>query len=84
VLPGHGVPFKGKERITAFQAYLRDLIDQTNALRKQGLTADEAATKVDLTKHAATFPQIRGVGVDPAVTRRIYRVAQEPNAGPTP
>ncbi len=84
VLPGHGVPFKGKERITAFQDYLRDLIAQTTALRRQGLSAEEAAVKVDLTKHAAVFPQIRAVGVDPAVTRRIYRVADEPNAGPTP
>ncbi|MEQ1729096.1 MAG: MBL fold metallo-hydrolase, partial [Vicinamibacterales bacterium] len=84
VLPGHGVPFKGKERITAFQDYLRDLLAQTNALRRQGLSAEDAALKVDLTKHAAMFPQIRAVGVDPAVTRRIYRVADEPNAGPTP
>jgi len=37
-----------------------------------------------VTKHAAMFPQIRAVGVDPAVTRRIYRLAQDPNAGPTP
>jgi len=84
VLPGHGAPFKGKERITAFQDYLRDVIAQTNALRRQGLSAEDAALKVDLTKHAAMFPQIRAVGVDPAVTRRIYRVADEPNAGPTP
>ncbi len=84
VLPGHGVPFKGKERITAFQEYLRDLITQTNALKRQGLSAEDAAAKVDLTKHAAMFPQIRAVGVDAAVTRRIYRLAQEPNAGPTP
>ena len=84
VLPGHGVPFKGKERITAFQEYLRDLIAQTNALKRQGLSAEDAAPKIDLMKHAATFPQIRAVGVDVAVTRRIYRLAQEPNAGPTP
>ena len=84
VLPGHGVPFKGKERITAFQDYLRDLVAQTDALRRQGLSAEDAALKVDLTKHAAMFPQVRAVGVDPAVTRRIYRVADEPNAGPTP
>lgn len=84
VLPGHGVPFKGKERITAFQAYLRDLLTQTAALKQQGLSAEEAATRIDLTKYAATFPQIRAVGVDAAVTRRIYRLAQDPNAGPTP
>jgi len=84
VLPGHGVPFKGKERITAFQAYLRDLIDQTTALRRQGMSAEDAALKVDLTRHATMFPQIRAVGVDPAVTRRIYRLAEDPDAGPTP
>jgi glyoxylase-like metal-dependent hydrolase (beta-lactamase superfamily II) len=84
VLPGHGVPFKGKERITAFQDYLRDLLAQTNALRRQGLSADAAAARVDLTRHAATFPQIRGVGVDTAITRRIYRLSDDPNAGPTP
>lgn len=84
VLPGHGVPFKGKERITAFQDYLRDLLAQTAALKRQGLSAEDAAAKIDLTKHAAMFPQIRAVGVDAAITRRIYRLAQEPNAGPTP
>lgn len=84
VLPGHGVPFKGKERITAFQDYLRDLNAQAATLRRQGLSAEAAAEKIDLTKHATTFPQIRAIGVDAAVTRRIYRLAQEPNAGPTP
>jgi cyclase len=84
VLPGHGVPFKGKERITAFQEYLRDLLAQASTLKRQGLSAEDAALKIDLTRHAAMFPQIRGVGVDAAVTRRIYRLAQEPNAGPTP
>jgi glyoxylase-like metal-dependent hydrolase (beta-lactamase superfamily II) len=84
VLPGHGVPFKGKERITAFQDYLRDLLAQAVVLEKQGLSAEDAAAKIDLRKHAAMFPQIRAIGVDPAVTRRIYRLAREPNAGPTP
>jgi glyoxylase-like metal-dependent hydrolase (beta-lactamase superfamily II) len=84
VLPGHGVPFTGKERITAFQAYLRDVLAQTLALRRQGLSAEDAALKVDMMKHAAMFPQIRAVGVDAAITRRIYRLATEPNAGPTP
>jgi cyclase len=84
VMPGHGVPFKGKAKITAFQQYLRDLITQTDAFRRQGLSAEEAAQKVDLTKYSAEFPQIRAVGVDAAATRRLYRLAQDPNAGPTP
>jgi len=84
VLPGHGVPFTGKGKITAFQGYLRDLVNQTEALRGQGLSAEEAATRVDLTKYSSEFPQIRAAGVDAAVTRRLYRLAQDPNAGPTP
>ena len=48
-LPGHGAPFTDKGLITAFQGYLRDLIRQGADLRKQGLTADQAAQKVDLT-----------------------------------
>jgi glyoxylase-like metal-dependent hydrolase (beta-lactamase superfamily II) len=84
VLPGHGVPFKGKGRISAFQDYLRDFIAQAKALKAQGLTAEQAAKKIDLTKHSKEFPQIREVGVDEAATRRFYRLAQDPNAGPTP
>lgn len=84
VLPGHGAPFKGKDRITAFQNYLRDFVSQAKALKQQGLTAEQAAEKVDLRKYASEFPQIRGVGIDAAATRRLYRVMQDPNAGPTP
>jgi cyclase len=78
VLPGHGVVFKGKERIVAFQQYLRDLITQVNALRKQGLSAEDAAQKVDLRAHSQTFPQIRAAGVDAAAVRRIYTLADKP------
>ena len=73
MLPGHGVPFKGKARISAFQDYLRDFIAQAKALKAQGLTAEQAAKKIDLTKHSKEFPQIREVGVDEAATRRFYR-----------
>ena len=34
------------------------------------MSAEEAAQKVDLTKHATVFPQIRAAGVDPAATRK--------------
>jgi glyoxylase-like metal-dependent hydrolase (beta-lactamase superfamily II) len=78
VMPGHGVVFKGKTKITAFQAYLRDAIAQATALKKQGLSADQAAPKVDLTKHSAEFATIRAVGIDPAAVRRIYQLADHP------
>jgi cyclase len=78
VMPGHGVVFKGKTKIDAFQKYLRDAMTQVTALRKQGLSADAAAAKVDLTAHAAEFATIRSAGLDVAAVRRIYQLAEHP------
>jgi cyclase len=78
VMPGHGVVFTGKTKIEVFQAYLREVIRQANAFRKQGLSADDAAPKIDVTKFAGEFPGIRGVGIDPAGVRRIYQLTDHP------
>ena len=78
VMPGHGVVFKGKTKITAFQNYLRDALTQVTALRKQGLKADDAASKVDVTKYRDEFANIRGVGIDAAAVRSIYQLADHP------
>jgi cyclase len=78
VMPGHGVVFQGKGKIEAFQRYLRDLLTQVAALRRQGLSADDAAAKVDLTAYRADFASIRGAGVDSAAVRRIYQLADHP------
>jgi glyoxylase-like metal-dependent hydrolase (beta-lactamase superfamily II) len=72
VLPGHGVPFGDKGLITAFQGYLSDITTKVAGLRGQGLTADQAASRVDLTNHAKDFPQITGPGADVRGVRRIY------------
>ena len=71
-LPGHGVPFSDKRLITAFQAYLTDLTAQVARLKSQGVSADEAARRVDLTGHAKDFPQIQGPGADLRGVRRVY------------
>jgi cyclase len=78
VLPGHGVVFHGKDKITAFQKYLRDVIAQVTALRQQGLSAEAAAAKVDVTAYRSEFANIRGVGIDPAAVRRLYALADHP------
>jgi glyoxylase-like metal-dependent hydrolase (beta-lactamase superfamily II) len=77
VLPGHGVPFHEKALITAYQSYLKDLRAQVAKLRAQGVTADEAAQKVDLTSHKADFPQITGPGADVRGVRRMYQWMDE-------
>ena len=60
--------------------YLKDLVTQVAALRKQGLSADEAAQKVDLTSHKADFPQIQGPGADVRGVRRMYEWMDERRA----
>ena len=78
VMPGHGVVFKGKGHIEAFQRYLRDLLKQTRDLKAAGVPADAAAARVDMRAFATDFPQIRAAGVDPAAVRRIYALADRP------
>ena len=77
VLPGHGVPFHEKSLITAYQSYLKDLTAQVAKLRSQGMTADQAAQKVDLTSHKTDFPQITGPGADVRGVRRMYQWMDE-------
>src|SRR6266852_1505528 len=77
VLPGHGVPFHEKSLITAYQGYLKDLISKVAELRKQGLSAEETAQKVDLTSHKSDFPQIQGPGADLRGVRRMYEWMDE-------
>ena len=77
VLPGHGVPFHEKSLITAYQGYLKDLTTKVAELRKQGLSAEETARKVDLTSHKADFPQIQGPGAEIRGVRRMYEWMDE-------
>src|SRR5262252_4678483 len=55
VIPGHGEPFKGKERIDWFQAFLRDLWKQGTALHEQKVSAADAAKRIDMTAHKAHY-----------------------------
>lgn len=71
-LPGHGAPFTDKGLITEFQSYLRDLLEQARKLRAQGVSADDAAKRVDLTAHAGAFPDIQGPGAEVRGVRRVY------------
>jgi glyoxylase-like metal-dependent hydrolase (beta-lactamase superfamily II) len=80
VLPGHGSVFKGKDHIRNLQAYWRDFYQQATALRKQGVSPEEAAKRIDLTKHAAAIPAAKAPGVDARGVDRIYDLASNPNA----
>jgi len=77
VLPGHGAPITDRATIEAFQGYVRDLTAQATTLRKQGLTVDQAAARVDLTAYKQHFPAIQGLGADVRAVRRIYEWIDE-------
>ena len=77
VIPGHGEPFKGKERIDWFQAYLRDLWKQATALHDQRVPAADAAKRIDMTAHKAHYSTINGPGINPLYAARIYAVIEK-------
>src|SRR5215472_11256931 len=79
-LPGHGVPFANKSLITAYQAYLTDLVNQVTKLKSEGVAPDDAAKRVDLTAHAKDFPQITGHGAEIRGVRRMYAWLDEQGA----
>lgn len=76
VIPGHGEPFKGKERIGYFQDYLKDLWAQASKLHEEHVPAADAAKRIDLTAHKAHYATINGPGVNPAAVARIYAVIE--------
>lgn len=76
VIPGHGDPFKGKERIDWFQAYLRDLWQQGTALHEQKVPAADAARRIDLTAHKVHYPAITAPGVNAGWVARMYEVME--------
>jgi glyoxylase-like metal-dependent hydrolase (beta-lactamase superfamily II) len=77
VVPGHGEPFKGKERIDWFQAFLRDLWRQASALHDQKLSPEEAAARIDMRAHKAHYPSMPDrPGIAVSTVSRMYDVME--------
>jgi len=55
IVPGHGAPLRERKQIEDFQNYLRDFWRQASALRAQGLTAEQATERMDMSKYAAQY-----------------------------
>ena len=79
ILPGHGDPFRDRERITHLQEYMRDLQARAAELHAQGLSYEEAAARIDMSDHAGNYPQVAGAGVPPVTVQRILRAAGRGN-----
>jgi len=72
VLPGHGEAFTDRAKIDYFQAYLRDVWSEVTRLKQEGVSAEDAAKRADLTKHKEHFSTITGPGVPLIAVNRIY------------
>ena len=74
VLPGHGDPFTGREPIERFQRYVTDLSGQISRLHEQGIPAEDAAARVDMTGHRDDYPNLQGPGTALVTVQRMYEV----------
>jgi glyoxylase-like metal-dependent hydrolase (beta-lactamase superfamily II) len=75
IVPGHGAPLKERQQITDFQNYLRDFWRQARTLRLQGVTAEQAAQKMDMSKFAAQYG-LKNPRPDPRAVLRAYELLQ--------
>ena len=75
IVPGHGEPFREREQIDLYQRYLRDLWAQVADLRAEGLSAEDAAGRVDMSAYEAEYGS-RVRSVDPRAVVRIYELLQ--------
>ena len=74
VLPGHGPAFREKERIDWWEEYLKDFWAQVQEMKRQGVSVDDAAKRIDMRKHAAHYASITAVGVDRDAVLGAYEV----------
>jgi glyoxylase-like metal-dependent hydrolase (beta-lactamase superfamily II) len=72
VLPGHGAAFTDRQQIDHFQAYLRDFWSKTSEFKRQGVPAEQAAQRIDMTNHKGNFASIQAPGVDVRAMQRAY------------
>ena len=69
ILPGHGDPITDLAVVDRLRDYLRDIWNQSAALKQQGLPYDEAAKRLDLSKYDQYYPRFPG-WTDEMVARR--------------
>ena len=75
ILPGHGPYFRDRELIDYVQAFHRELWEVVSALHAEGVSAEEAVERIDLSRHAENLPAAR-VRVDLRGVQRMYMVLE--------
>ncbi len=75
ILPGHGPHFRDRELIDYVQAFHRELWEVVSALHAEGVSAEDAVERIDLSHHAENLPAAR-VRVDLRGVQRMYMVLE--------
>lgn len=73
ILPGHGPYFRDRELIDHVQTFHRELWKVVSALHTEGVPAEDAVERIDLSHHAENLPPAR-VRVDLRGVQRMYMV----------
>jgi len=63
VIGGHAAPFRDREAIDRFQAYIRDYWVRAQVLFEEGLSVEAAAARMDMRDHSEHYPGRSEVGV---------------------
>jgi len=74
VLPGHGEAFTDKAKIDYYQAYLRDAWSEASRMKQQGVSAEDASKRIDLSKHKDHFAPNANLSVPLIGVQRMYEL----------
>lgn len=77
IVPGHGLPYQDRDRIGHLQDYFRDFLAQGRTLHASGVSAEDAAARIDMSAHAEHFGGISGPGVSPTGVIRLFELLDE-------
>lgn len=75
MVPGHGEPFRDRQQIDDLKSFMRDLWTRVSDLRSEGLSAEEAARRIDMSDYVPMYGA-RADNLDPRAVLRIYEVLQ--------
>lgn len=74
ILPGHGDAITDMAVAERLRDYLRDVWNQSAAFKRQGLTVEEAAARLDLARYDPFYPRFPGWTDEIVVRRRVGAV----------
>ena len=74
MLPGHGEAYTDKAKIDYYQAYLRDAWSEASRMKQQGVSAEDASKRIDLSKHKDHFAPNANLSVPLIGVQRMYEL----------